>query len=66
MSFGFPWFALVLYVVVPVLIALLAYAAIRFGVHHGMRSALRDSDHRRLLERLDHQEPPRDDTPPTI
>ncbi len=65
MSFGFAWFGLVLYVVIPVLIALLAYLAIRFGVHHGMRSALKDSDHRRLLERLDLQNPPRDDEPPT-
>ncbi|GMA28879.1 hypothetical protein GCM10025874_21320 [Arenivirga flava] len=64
MSFGFPWFALVIYVVVPVLTASLAYVAIRFGVHHGMRSALRDADHRRLLERLELEEPPGDDAPP--
>ena len=56
MSFGFPWLVHVLYVVVPVLIALLAYAAIRFGVHHGMRAALHDADQRRLRERIELDE----------
>jgi hypothetical protein len=62
MSFGFPWLVLVLYVLVPVLIALLAYAAIRFGVHHGMRAALRDADQRRLIERIELDDP-RDERP---
>lgn len=55
MTSSIPFVATIGYLVVPVLVALLAYLVVRFGVHHGVRSALADTDRRRLRERLDRE-----------
>ncbi len=53
MTSSIPFVATIGYLVVPVLVALLAYLVVRFGVHHGVRSALADTDRRRLRERME-------------
>ncbi len=53
MTSSIPFIATIGYVLVPMLVAVLAYLVIRFGVHHGVRSALADTDRRRLRERLE-------------
>ncbi|GMA27368.1 hypothetical protein [Arenivirga flava] len=55
MTSSIPYLATVGYILVPVLVAVLAYLAIRFGVQHGVRSALADADRRRLRERLERE-----------